>query len=137
MRARRKPINQINVVPFIDVMLVLLIVFMVAAPLIQTGEVKLPTVGQGLSPVQQAIEVILNADLTHSVRNLNSTETTSGLKREQAVERVRGALANGERTVVIIADKRVPYGEVMALLSALNAAGARRVGFMAEQQGTP
>lgn len=137
MRVRRKPINQINVVPFIDVMLVLLIVFMVAAPLIQTGEVKLPTVGQGLSQAQQAIEVILKADLTLSVRTLSGTETKSGLKRDQAVERVRVALAKGERPVVIMADKRVPYGEVMALLSALNAAGAKRVGFMAEQQGTP
>lgn len=132
MRTRRKPMNQINVVPFIDVMLVLLIIFMVAAPLIQTGEVKLPTVGQGLTQPHEPIEVFLKQDLTHSVR-ASGEPASVGLKRAQAVDKVREALAKTERPVVIAADKRVPHGEVMALLSALNAAGAKRVGFMAEQ----
>jgi biopolymer transport protein TolR len=135
MRARRKPMNQINVVPFIDVMLVLLIIFMVAAPLIQTGEVKLPTVGQGLSQPQQAIEVILKSNLTHSVRVSAGGDAQGGLTRAQAVARVRIELGKGERAVVIAADKSVSHGEVMALLSALNTAGAKRVGFLAEQQG--
>ncbi len=138
MRAKRKPMNQINVVPFIDVMLVLLIIFMVAAPLIQTGEVKLPTVGQGLStPPQQPIEVILKKNLTHSVRTPEGGTSPGALTRAQAVANVRALVANAERPVVISADKAVSHGDVMRLLSDLQTAGVKRVGFMAETAATP
>ncbi len=135
MRARRKLVSQINVVPFIDVMLVLLIVFMVAAPLIQTGEVKLPTVGQGLTTPQKPIEVTMRKDLSLAVRDTATSSAISGakLKRAQAIDAVRALQQGGERAVVIAADKAVSHGEVMGLLSALQAAGVKRVGFMAEQ----
>jgi biopolymer transport protein TolR len=134
MRNKRKLVSQINVVPFIDVMLVLLIVFMVAAPLIQTGEVKLPTVGTNLAAPQTPVEVTLRKDLSLSVRDTSTQNTASGrLNRAQAVAAVKALQEKGERAVVIAADKAVPHGEVMSVLSALHEAGVKRVGFMAEQ----
>jgi biopolymer transport protein TolR len=135
MRARRKPMNQINVVPFIDVMLVLLIIFMVAAPLIQTGEVKLPTVGQGLAAPTQPIEVTLRKDLTLGVQDTQAggAPGNSKLNRAQAVNAVKSLQKGADRAVVISADKSVSHGDVMALLSALQGAGIARVGFMAQQ----
>jgi biopolymer transport protein TolR len=134
MRNKRKLVSQINVVPFIDVMLVLLIVFMVAAPLIQTGEVKLPTVGTNLAAPQTPVEVTLRKDLSLSVRDTSTQNTASGrLNRAQAVAAVKTLQEKGERAVVIAADKAVPHGEVMSVLSALHEAGVKRVGFMAEQ----
>jgi biopolymer transport protein TolR len=134
MRNKRKLVSQINVVPFIDVMLVLLIVFMVAAPLIQTGEVKLPTVGTNLAAPQTPVEVTLRKDLSLSVRDTSTQNTASGrLNRGQAVAAVKALQEKGERAVVIAADKAVPHGEVMSVLSALHEAGVKRVGFMAEQ----
>ncbi len=134
MRAKRKLVSQINVVPFIDVMLVLLIVFMVAAPLIQTGEVKLPTVGTNLAAPQTPVEITLRKDLSLSVRDTTTQNAASGrLNRAQAIAAVKALQEKGERAVVIAADKAVPHGEVMSVLSALHEAGVKRVGFMAEQ----
>jgi biopolymer transport protein TolR len=134
MRNKRKLVSQINVVPFIDVMLVLLIVFMVAAPLIQTGEVKLPTVGTNLAAPLTPVEVTLRKDLSLSVRDTTTQSAGGGrLNRAQAVAAVKALQEKGERAVVIAADKAVPHGEVMSVLSALHEAGVKRVGFMAEQ----
>jgi biopolymer transport protein TolR len=134
MRNKRKLVSQINVVPFIDVMLVLLIVFMVAAPLIQTGEVKLPTVGTNLAAPQTPVEITLRKDLSLSVRDTTTQSAASGrMNLAQAVAAVKTLQDKGERAVVIAADKAVPHGEVMSVLSALHEAGVKRVGFMAEQ----
>jgi biopolymer transport protein TolR len=133
MRSKRRLVNQINVVPFIDVMLVLLIVFMVAAPLIHTGEIKLPSVGQSLAPPTQTIEVIIKADQSIAVREPGAAQATAGLKREQVVARVKQAQAKNPNTAVsIAADKAVRYEAVVGMLSALNVAGVQRVGLLAE-----
>ena len=58
MRRVRKPINQINVVPYIDVMLVLLVIFMVTAPLVSPGEIELPSVGSKLTVPVQPLEFV-------------------------------------------------------------------------------
>ena len=62
MRRTRKAINQINVVPYIDVMLVLLVIFMITAPLINPGEIELPSVGSSRKAPVSPLEVILNDD---------------------------------------------------------------------------
>jgi len=69
MRKYRKPINQINVVPYIDVMLVLLVIFMVTAPLVSPGEIELPTVGSKLTVPVDPLEIVLNPDKTLSLRD--------------------------------------------------------------------
>jgi biopolymer transport protein TolR len=127
---RRKLVNQINVVPFIDVMLVLLIVFMIATPALRTGEINLPSVGQALAPTQaDPIEINIKADGSIAFRDGNTAKVT----RAAAVSRVIDLQKQQDRPVVIAADKSVRYEEVVALLGALHAGGVKRVGLAARE----
>ncbi|MBL8310369.1 MAG: ExbD/TolR family protein [Burkholderiales bacterium] len=128
---RRKLVSQINVVPFIDVMLVLLIVFMIATPSLRTGEIELPSVGQTLTPSQaNPIEVTVRANGELSLR-----EAVAGkpAKRDAVVARVVELQKASERPVVIAADRNVKYDDVVSLLGALHQAGVRRVGLAAKE----
>ena len=132
---RRKLVSQINVVPFIDVMLVLLIVFMITTPALRTGEIDLPSVGQPLTATQNdPIEVTVKADGALSLRdgNVNSREK---LTRATVVTRVLDLQKVKDRPVVIAADKNVKYDEVVGLLGALHAQGVKRVGLVAKEGG--
>ena len=80
-RARRRLMNEINVVPYIDVMLVLLVIFMITAPLINPGEIELPQIGKSLTPPVAPLEVIIDADGTLALRD----RSVSG--REEKVSR--------------------------------------------------
>ena len=132
---RRKLVSQINVVPFIDVMLVLLIVFMIATPALRTGEIDLPSVGQPLSTTQgDPIEVTIKADGTLSMRDGSATSRDK-FTRASLVSRVLEMQKSRERPVVIAADKNVRYDEVVGLLSALHAQGVKRVGLVAKEGG--
>jgi len=125
---RRKLMNQINVVPFIDVILVLLIVFMIATPTLRSGEIELPSVGQALTaPSGEPIEVTLHRDGRIDVAG------TRNLDRSQAVARIRALQAARARGVVVAADRRVAYEQVIGLIGALHAAGIRRVGLAARE----
>jgi biopolymer transport protein TolR len=132
---RRKLVSQINVVPFIDVMLVLLIVFMIATPALRTGEIDLPSVGQPLATTQgDPIEVTIKIDGTLSMRDGN-VASTGKFTRASLVARVLDMQKSKERPVVIAADKNVKYDEVVSLLSALHAQGVKRVGLVAKEGG--
>jgi biopolymer transport protein TolR len=125
---RRKLVNQINVVPFIDVMLVLLIVFMIATPTLRTGEIELPSVGQALAPTQgEPIEIVIRANGNISIRDAGDGRLT----RDAAVRRIIDLQKQRDRPVVIAADKAVRYEEVVSLLGALHASGVKRVGLAA------
>jgi biopolymer transport protein TolR len=127
---RRKLVSQINVVPFIDVMLVLLVVFMIATPTLRTGEINLPSVGQPLTPTQaNPIEINIRADGAITLREAD----TEKLTRTNAVNRVVQLQTRGERPVLIAADKTVRYDDVVTLLGALHAAGVKRVGLAARE----
>ncbi|MEQ1596708.1 MAG: ExbD/TolR family protein [Casimicrobium sp.] len=132
---RRKLVSQINVVPFIDVMLVLLIVFMIATPALRTGEIDLPSVGQSLTASQaDPIEVTIKADGSLSL--LESGKAVAGrFTRATLVARVLDLQKTRERSVVIAADKNVKYDEVVSLLGALHAQGVKRVGLVAKEGG--
>jgi len=129
IRARsRRPINEINMVPFIDVMLVLLIIFMVTAPMLTPGAIQVPTVGQASrKPVQHA-----NVLIDHSgsiVLKAGDQEVHIGLENLGAAAR-RWQVQQGEGSAVLIsADKTLPFETVMAAMSALQAAGVTRVAF--------
>ncbi len=126
----RKLMNQINVVPFIDVMLVLLIVVMIATPSMRTGEIELPSVGQALTPTQgDPIEVVIRANGNISVREGGDGR----LNRDAAVRRIQELQRVRDRPVVIAADRAVRYEEVVNLLGALHAAGVKRVGLAARE----
>jgi len=123
---------EINVVPYIDVMLVLLIIFMVAAPLINPGAIDLPQVGQSLNPAIAPLEVRVraNGDLAVVDRSKSPDELLVG--RAQLVDHVRQAQgANPELAVVIAGDRKVAYEEVLKVLDLLQQNRVKRVGLLA------
>ncbi len=131
---RRRTISEINMVPFIDVMLVLLIIFMVSAPLITTGVVDLPTVGKSRQRPEHVIELVVGADETLRLRLDGQQEQP--LAQRNVAERVREAQAGDANTpVVISADKAVRYDAVVKLMNTLQKAGVQRVGLSVKSGG--
>ncbi|MBE0548175.1 MAG: protein TolR [Rubrivivax sp.] len=129
---RRRSMNEINMVPFIDVMLVLLIIFMVTAPLITTGLVDLPTVGKSQQRPSSVIEVIVGSDEKLRLR-VDQQEPVS-LALAQLAARVRDKQGgNAEVPVVISADRNVRYESVVRVMDTLQRAGVRRVGLSVKQ----
>jgi biopolymer transport protein TolR len=131
VRRARKPINQINVVPYIDVMLVLLVIFMVTAPLVTPGEIELPSVGSKLTVPVQPLEVTLNPDKSYSLRDQTAKAPAARVSKEQLVARILEKQARQEQPVVIAASKDARYEDVMALLDLLQRNGIKRVGLLA------
>ena len=138
MRRPRRAMSEINVVPYIDVMLVLLIIFMVAAPLINPGQIDLPPVGQKLNATVAPLEVQVraNGDLTLVDRSRKPTDERR-VNDRQLLQMLREAQgANPEQAVVISGDRKVAYEEVLRVLDALQRSGVKRVGLLArEAQG--
>ena len=133
MPRQRRLINQINVVPFIDVMLVLLIVFMVAAPLINPGQIELPTVGQQLKPPVAPLEVILHVDNKLFLRDRERSAAEFAVDRAELVQVIKQKQArNPEQAVVIAADKNVRYEEVLKVMDILSQNQVKRVGLLAK-----
>ena len=128
----RRSMNEINMVPFIDVMLVLLIIFMVTAPLITTGVVDLPSVGKSAQRPQSVVEVIVGSD--DKLRLKVDGGEPESLLIGQLAARVKGKQAgNAEVPVVISADKSVRYESVVRVMDTLQRAGVRRVGLSVKQ----
>ncbi len=130
--SRRRTINEINMVPFIDVMLVLLIIFMVSAPLITTGVVDLPSVGKSRQQPDQVIHVIVAADETLKLK-VDKGEA-EGVQLRLLAERVKQAQGGKDNSpVVISADKSVKYEAVVKVMDVLQTAGIQRVGLAVRQ----
>jgi biopolymer transport protein TolR len=124
---RRRTINEINMVPFIDVMLVLLIIFMISAPLITTGIVDLPSVGKSRAQPEHVINVIVGAD--EKIKLKFDKEEPVPLPLSRLAEQVRLAQAGEATTPVIIsADRSVKYEAVVKVMDSLQSAGIQRVG---------
>ena len=127
----RRTINEINMVPFIDVMLVLLIIFMVTAPLITPSMIDLPSVGKASRQPDQIIQIVLgkNDSLEMKIKDkstqLTMKELANAVKNAQGL-RDSTALANS--AVVISADKNVKYESVVKVMDTLQRAGIQRVG---------
>ena len=131
MRRTRKHINQINVVPYIDVMLVLLVIFMVTAPLVSPGEIELPSVGSKLTVPIQPLEVSLRNDKSLWLRDQATSAPPTRVTRDELIARVREKQAAQEQPVVIAADKNARYEDVMSLLDVLQRNGVKKVGLLA------
>jgi biopolymer transport protein TolR len=129
---RRRSMNEINMVPFIDVMLVLLIIFMVTAPLITTGVVDLPSVGKAQQRPTSVIEVVVGSDEKLRIRVDAAEPAPVALPALAAQVRSRQA-GNAEVPVVISADKGVRYEVVVRVMDTLQRAGVRRVGLSVKQ----
>ncbi|MFG6413380.1 protein TolR [Roseateles sp. DC23W] len=124
---RRRTMNEINMVPFIDVMLVLLIIFMVSAPLITTGMVDLPSVGKSKQQPEHVIQIIVGTDEKLKIK-IDQLEPES-IPSNRLAERVRKAQgADANNPVVISADKNVKYEAVVQVMDTLQRAGIQRVG---------
>ena len=132
--SHRRAINQINMVPFIDVMLVLLIVFMFSAPLITTGLVDLPSVGKARQRPEHVVEVIVGKDESVQLR-VDGKDPQSVPLRNVAV-RVRDLQGGDANTpVVISADRNVKYEAVVKVMDTLQRAGVLRVGLSVKSGG--
>jgi biopolymer transport protein TolR len=130
----RRTINEINMVPFIDVMLVLLIIFMVSAPLITTGLVELPSVGKGKQQPKSVIEIVVGADDSVKLRVDKGEPQTVPIKLLGA--RVRDQQAgSADIPVVISADKAVRYETVVKVMDTLQRNGVQRVGLAVKTGG--
>ncbi len=132
MRRRRRAMAEINVVPYIDVMLVLLIIFMVAAPLINPGQIDLPQVGAKLDPAVAPLEVRVKANGELSVVDRSRSPDELLVKRPQLLEIVRRAQqAHADQAVVIAGDRNVRYEEVLKVMDVLQQGQVKRVGLLA------
>ena len=119
-------------VPFIDVMLVLLIIFMVSAPLITTGLVELPSVGKAAQRPERVVEVVIGAD--EQLRIRLDGGPPQPLNFGQLSAKVKAAQGGDARTpVVISADKAVKYEQVVKAMDILQRAGILRVGLAVRQ----
>ena len=136
----RRSMNEINMVPFIDVMLVLLIIFMVSAPLMTPGVVDLPTIGQAQRQPDRVIEVIVDADGQLRLKVDGRTPAGSDPDERVAMGRLAArvkALAEGaaQVPVIIAADKGVRYELVVKVMDTLQRAGVARVGLAVRTTG--
>ncbi|MEC8529000.1 MAG: protein TolR [Pseudomonadota bacterium] len=133
MRSRRA-VAEINVVPYIDVMLVLLVIFMATAPLLMQGvEVDLPKADASPVSDSDAEPLIVSIDAQAKLYlNLGASDDQA-LSMETVKQRVATVLKrNPEKAVMVWGDAAVPYGEVVVLMSELQDAGAPSVGLVTE-----
>ena len=153
MRNRRKLKNEINVVPYIDVMLVLLVIFMVTAPMMPTGTVSLPTVGVAATPPMAPIEISIKPDTSTAatlaacaekigpvtltlIDRSNPSSQESTVTVEQLVQQLQDIQKkNPEQAVVIAGDKTLPYEQVMKVMDQLQRSQVGRVGLLVSPTG--
>ncbi len=130
----RRSMNEINMVPFIDVMLVLLIIFMVTAPLITTGVVDLPSVGKSAQRPDRVVEVVVGPEEQLRLRADGAEPQPVTLAR-LAAEVKRLQAGNAQVPVVISGDRAVRYEQVVKAMDTLQRAGVQRVGLSVKQGG--
>ncbi len=122
----RRTINEINMVPFIDVMLVLLIIFMVTAPLITPSMIDLPSVGKAAKQPDQVIQIIIgkNESLEMKIKDKSTT-----LVLKDIASAVRSAQSSATNSAVVIsADRNIKYETVVKVMDTLQRASVQRVG---------
>lgn len=124
MRTRkRRMMNQINVVPYIDVTLVLLVIFMVTAPMTNPGVLDLPKVGQALKQTGAPIIVTIKKDGMAEIEGKK-------LQRDELLFEVKKQLESKERAVVVAADEKTEYGKVVEVMDLLKQANVDKVGLL-------
>ncbi|MFN7122818.1 MAG: ExbD/TolR family protein [Hydrogenophaga sp.] len=131
----RRTINEINMVPFIDVMLVLLIIFMVTAPMLTPGVIDVPSVGKGKNMPKVVAQVIVNKDGSLQLKTPEATRTVTQREIGDAASRWQKSQGDANSAVVISADKGVQYENVVKAMDALQKAGVQRVGLSVKQGG--
>jgi biopolymer transport protein TolR len=137
MRVNNRPanrlMNEINVVPYIDVMLVLLVIFMVTAPLMNPGQIDLPSVSKSLAPSLAPLEVIIKKDNTLALRDHARGGLESRVSREELIAILKARQENkADQAVVISADKNVRYEEVINVMDVLQKQHIQKVGLLTQ-----
>ncbi len=136
MRQRRALMNEINVVPYIDVMLVLLVIFMVTAPAIQTGNIDLPSVGKSSQPPVAPLEVIVRADNSVALRDRSRGDQEQAIERSELASRIKAAQAkNPQQAVLIAGDRKVKYDAILTIMDELQRQNVAKIGLLV-QPGT-
>ena len=125
---KRRMMNQINVVPYIDVTLVLLVIFMVTAPMTNPGLVELPKVGQAMKQVGAPIVVTIHKDGKAEIEGKE-------LSRDKLLFEIKNQLKKSqsnktERSVVVAADEKTQYGKVIEVMDLLKQAKVDKVGLL-------
>jgi len=131
-RRTRRLKNDINVVPYIDVMLVLLVIFMVTAPIITPGLINLPSVGQADNVPVRPVEIQIAEGGDVSLRVRDAGTVFQPVQDNQLIAQVR-ALVTADTPVVIAADGKAPYETVMKIMDQLRASGINRLGLLVDQ----
>jgi biopolymer transport protein TolR len=132
MRERRLK-NEINVVPYIDVMLVLLVIFMVTAPMMTTASIDVPSVGRASQAPAEALQVNIDEDESLALMD-KGRESTLG--RDELAQAIRDAqIRDPERPVLIVGHKNVRYEAVLRVMDELQRQQVRRIGLLVQPTG--
>jgi len=132
-RGTRRLMNQINVVPYIDVMLVLLVIFMITAPLINPGQIELPQVGKTSDPPVQPLEVSIHTDRSLWLRDRAKGSAERRVSRNELIQEIKAKQQHSaEQAVVIAADKDVRYEAVLEVMDMLQQNQVKKVGLLAK-----
>jgi biopolymer transport protein TolR len=132
-RGTRRLMNQINVVPYIDVMLVLLVIFMITAPLINPGQIELPQVGKTSDPPVQPLEVSIHTDRSLWLRDRAKGSAERRVSRSELIQEIKAKQQrSADQAVVIAADKDVRYEAVLEVMDMLQQNQVKKVGLLAK-----
>jgi len=130
---QRRLMNQINVVPYIDVMLVLLVIFMVTAPMIQTGNIDLPSVGKAAQPPAAPLEVIVHADQSLALRDRAKGDKEIPIRKDELAGFIKALQAkNPKQPVLIAGDKDVRYEAVLRVMDELQKQQVAKIGLLVQ-----
>ena len=135
LHSKRRPMHEINVVPYVDVMLVLLVIFMVTAPLVTPGVIDLPSVGKSSQAPVAPLEVVIKEDASIILRSRDAKGAVHDERRVARAELsavIKAAHAGTpDRPVLIAGDKAVRYEEVLKVMDLLQQGQVKRVGLLA------
>ena len=135
MSKKRRAVAEINVVPYIDVMLVLLIIFMITAPIVQQGvEIELPKLAANSLPAEQLEPVILTVSKTGDYYLNIGDNLKNSVSDDVVIQRITLVLKQKPKTPILVrGDKDADYGSVTTAMVLLQSAGVEKVGLMTDQ----
>lgn len=126
-------INQMNVVPYIDVMLVLLIIFMVTAPMFVPSVINLPSVGKANQVSKTPIEIGINQNKQYSITQENKTVNVNST--DELIIKIKPMLQDADIPVVIAADKNISYNDVISVVDKLYNSGIKKIALVVKKNG--
>lgn len=132
-RGNRSPVSQINVTPFVDVMLVLLIIFMVAAPMMEQGvDVNLPEVAEAPSLAANKEPLVITIQKDGAI-SIGRTKIEDAAKLTPVLQQILKDKPEDEKDVFLEADRDVPYGKVVPVMAAIKKAGVAKLGMVSQE----